>query len=787
MKLNFRKISALASSALMLGMTAGIAAAANYPAPFVVGGAADVAIVYGSGAVLSDSTAAGSIATSLSSFVTGTESTATGGDSFKIEKSSDKLNLGNSAYTVYVSSLDDDELPSLLAEGTYTDDDNTDYDFTQKVDLGYHLNVTHFSDTDYDDVINSADPVPTIGVQLAGSTHVLNYTLDFTTAPDYNAATLETTTMRLMGRDYYVLDVINGTTNKTTFLDSANSAMITEGQTSTVAGKSITISYISSTEVRLDVDGTATNSLAEGATYKLPDGTYVGIKDIMYDSKEAGISQVEISIGTGKLEVDHGAAIELNDESIEEIVGFLVQDSSEQLDKIVLMWTTDDEEFITPANELVMPGFGALKLSMGPFTFPESEETEVEGGSTQIDIKTTLKDGSITIPILGANSTGQFTVIGKDATNKLLTTNATSGIIFNETDGDKYMVLSWNSTAEAESYYIRADVVTVDTVDKVRFTNEITGAEKYAADDDTVSFGNVDLTVNSLTRVGGINETFYFSLNSGSSLNTLYTAESMKVYLPWNLTVADYKLVATLTVPGVILWGNGTNTTYDGHAMDNFDIFVESEDKYDNIGGGDAFNLTVEESGTTNKVHVSSVTTDGSGYEIGTTDDYEYYIRDDLATKIVHYTGGDYDSAKITYNGAESFANLYLSAPETVVGGTGSLGDVLVTDSEVSTVSSKNLIVVGGSCINSAAATLVGGAYCGSAWTGATGVGTGQFLIKSYADAANGALTSKMALLVAGYEAADTTNAATYLRTKTVDTSVGGKGTTSTAALTAFA
>ena len=88
------------------------------------------------------------------------------------------------------------------------------------------------------------------------------------------------------------------------------------------------------------------------------------------------------------------------------------------------------------------------------------------------------------------------------------------------------------------------------------------------------------------------------------------------------------------------------------------------------------------------------------------------------------------------------------------------------------------------SCINSAAAALVGGAHCGAAWTTATGVGTGQFLIKAYT---SGIASNDFALLVAGYEATDTTNAATYLRTKAnFDTSVGGIGTTSTAALTAF-
>src|SRR3989338_3277747 len=101
MKLNFRKISAIASSALMLGMTAGIAAAASWPAPFVVGGTPNVAIVYGSGAAFSDQTAAQSLSTSLGSFVSGSTSTATGGDSIVLSKSSDKVNLRDDVATVF--------------------------------------------------------------------------------------------------------------------------------------------------------------------------------------------------------------------------------------------------------------------------------------------------------------------------------------------------------------------------------------------------------------------------------------------------------------------------------------------------------------------------------------------------------------------------------------------------------------------------------------------------------------------------------------------------------------
>jgi hypothetical protein len=116
----------------------------------------------------------------------------------------------------------------------------------------------------------------------------------------------------------------------------------------------------------------------------------------------------------------------------------------------------------------------------------------------------------------------------------------------------------------------------------------------------------------------------------------------------------------------------------------------------------------------------------------------------------------------------------------TTVAGT-QLGEVVVTDSQVSSVSSKNMIVVGGSCINSVASTLLGGAGCGADFTAKTGVGSGQFLIQSLASTYS---SSKIAVIVAGYEAADTVNAATYLRTQTVDTAIGKKyqGTSATSA-----
>ena len=52
MKFNFKKVASVLASVVLLGSTVGIAAAANYPAPFVSGGVADLAVVVGANAPL---------------------------------------------------------------------------------------------------------------------------------------------------------------------------------------------------------------------------------------------------------------------------------------------------------------------------------------------------------------------------------------------------------------------------------------------------------------------------------------------------------------------------------------------------------------------------------------------------------------------------------------------------------------------------------------------------------------------------------------------------------------
>src|SRR3989344_6614620 len=98
MKFNFRKIASALASTAMLGSTVAVAAAANFPAPFVANGAADVAIVYGN---TLDFVAVTDITTALSTALAGSNgAAAASSEAYALYTSSTPLQLNNSLNSV---------------------------------------------------------------------------------------------------------------------------------------------------------------------------------------------------------------------------------------------------------------------------------------------------------------------------------------------------------------------------------------------------------------------------------------------------------------------------------------------------------------------------------------------------------------------------------------------------------------------------------------------------------------------------------------------------------------
>ena len=124
MRFNFKKISAVLGSVLLTGMSAGVAMAANYPAPFISGGSANVAIVYGTGSGVSalDVVQAGNIQANLQSYMTGGTSGAsvsTSGEVVSLDTSSTRIWLNTSLNTAK-STLTKTDLPTVLGDYTFS-------------------------------------------------------------------------------------------------------------------------------------------------------------------------------------------------------------------------------------------------------------------------------------------------------------------------------------------------------------------------------------------------------------------------------------------------------------------------------------------------------------------------------------------------------------------------------------------------------------------------------------------------------------------------------------------
>jgi hypothetical protein len=745
MRFNFKKISAIATSVLLTGMTVGIAAAANYPAPFVSGSSADVAIVYGTGAGVSslDQVEATNIQSDLG--VSGL-SVVSGGEAFVLEKSSNNFNFQDALNGVY-SDLGSEEL-DFLADGTY-DDGDVDEDYEQLITLGTKT-LTLFADTDYE------DDAPTVGFKFDNADEILRYEIEFDDVVNYTE--MVDTEMPMLGKEYYVLAA---SSSQIDVLDSAEKVTISDGETITFQGKQVSIEYIDNTDVKLKIDGESTDKLGEHDYEELSDGSYVVINENLYEEKEVGISKAVISIGAGKMELIDADEVQINDEDVDGLEVDITDATG--LSKLELIWKSDRETFLTSENAIVMPGFGEISLSFGGLDYEsDSEVVQFQNGETL-----TIGMDNFDLPVMWFNSS-EYGFLGEEDNPLIVNTSnitnttwtdagsypdllAVFGKVYSGNVGltlsedDRFIVTRVDTDlSDCQTMYYQVNTVENDSGDILVELEDLIGSNDITLDAiETDEVG--DITVQLLAINGSTAGKAYVNFSAGSDTIT------------YNKVVSDKGLVITIPTNAATT----VNTTGAVFAL------VEAN-KDEDVGAGTAFTVTVKNT-SNDKLHVS--THNLTSYDEDESDDnYIGMVPSDLASKFSFDTSADEYDFEVEYFGKEATAQVTLT-----VGGSveTSAGVMVVKDSEVSSVSGKNLIVVGGSCINSVAASILGGSLCGSSFTSATGVGSGQYLIESVASPLD---SSKVALLVAGYEAADTQAASAYLRTQTVDTTVGKKG-----------
>lgn len=845
----FKKIASVASSVLMIGATVALAAAANYPSPFVQGGSADVAVVYGSAAASSDLVATIDINSNLASALssqTGTTSTTTtssGGDSVNLATSSRKLYYGDSI-NAGRTSLSSSELPNVLADGNFQDLAGTQYKYTQTINVGSTAATFGNSGGDL------KDPALYLDAGTSTSAPVYNYTLSFNKNLNVSDSTnVQGQKINILGLDYVIG---SSSTNSTLYLYGAGQNVVMNGgdapKTITIGSATHTIELVSTssaTSAKIIFDGIS-KTVSKGSSYAFAGDVNIYVKDITHPAFQGDIRNIELIIGANTLQLSNGASVKVGADAtsvtgtyatvsaagVGQISGFNVgvAMNRSQTDHIGIGGSWTDPvfkgfkiQFAAATPILNDSSRGMVKIRTDNNQFAYVTFNSARSGAT----------GSKEITYVYDNNTAS-TAVAPLLAHQTISTNNKGRII--DLEGSNALQNDWIVVNQGDSGSIlEVTDLSVDTATsgKATFQDAITGESQ------TITLTN-DSTAYSKSGVnffGGNGYTIRMN-QAGSAVNITWNSGATAIFPRiklkdggWlaflqatNISTNATSLIfpdgqttlattgdggrATNATASTLL--NGINWTIEGTGVTattgtisgisnvagagsnsvncNFTaakgpavLFIEPK-KWNDGTYGNFICMPLSTTGST-EISVGDPAINGSGSSFVTlnSDTYTKQLVDQYGSFVQKEDRTNENGvATIWYPGSQMYLDVLFASPSTTVigggssGGVSSLGSVTVKDSDVSQVSSKNMIVVGGSCVNTVAASLLGSTspLCGADFTSKTTVGAGQFLIQSFTSPFS---PSKVAVLVAGYNADDTSNAAKYLTTQQVDTMVGKK------------
>lgn len=809
MKFNFKKVASVIASAVMITSTIGFAAASNYPAPFNSG---STVVVYGSGASL-DAAAAVSIQQDLNSKMaptttttttTVTPVTATGGDSVAIQGPNNWLNVGDNLTSVKTTQISSTDMPNLLAGGTYRAHGN-EYAYTQKLVLANNLQFNQFASSSFN------NDIPTLGVKVPSSNQIMNYTLSFSSAAqssiDSNGhlATFENTPITILGKQYTITRAINGTHIELDLMGGAASDTVNTGEekTLTVGNQSYTVklTYVDSSSAKMTVNGEDTGTMDVGDTYTLQDGTVIGLTDTSFQDFAGGIMSADVTLGQGKLVLIDGQTVQLNQNSITGLMASInaaYNGANTQINYITLSWSSNNDQFLAPGNDLVFPGLQSVKLTMANITQPNQETTQiVNDGNYAVQLQTTVKDGPVNIDLVTGNGTvingiGRYGAATQSGANILRTSDmgpANAKNITFDSLTDQYFVATFASGTIGESYVLRATTTQNNNANAtdIQEWKGSNGFQEINCGEVTVgnqcTIGNVVLTV-AAANYPGYNTT----LIGGSNVvfNQLITAKGLDIYLPVNSQSVGLGYINLSANPSTynlttIEQDKNSNIGLFGTGEGNLTVNIASIplSSTDRLQPAEVYGLyPTAESGVLTQASQLPSTSSSSNVKTG-------YEAGDLATQVTFDQTTTPNVVTLTYHGGETYGNVFVAATGATISpgttGTGGSSTVpLIKDTDIAQYSNDNLIVVGGSCVNSVAAKLLGSdsPLCGADFTAKTQVGAGHYIIETFTSPYS---SDKVAMLVAGYEAAETQLAAqkvlagvaTTLNTPDVEPTIG--------------
>lgn len=750
-----RKVVALGAGATMLGATIFGAMAADlsdYPTPFVQNGKFNAKIVVGEKAATSDVIGAIDIANSLQFASRVAKPLPGSGGTTTVDGG---INLAASGRDIYMTDainvtkqvITDADMPNLLKQGTVTNEDGT-YTYNQQVALPGGALTWGDIATD-----NTNDPF----VYIKWATND-GYKLRIIFPQATNLTLADNEQITLFGKPY----TISGTTGevsgtKVTLYSSAVDKVFTAGESATVdiGGASVQVSIggansDQSTAV-VTING-ETKSVTKGNTYTIG-GQKVYVNDVFITTVPTPTAAVRLFIGSKKLILENGAAVQIGTTTTTDITGssVTITSSSGKISEIAItikprevQIDQNTRDYVKAGEEFVDPVFGTLKLlfaDLSPALDSTARDTIIlNTADPYLKLTFTNRDGNTYTGLRIAEGNTTNSGFWLSANQERL--EITPGATLKGTSGDKSSFILdadgytqvlrldrvYNSTSEA---YIKLyDYATGQTTDKITAT--ITGANTGTA---------------TYTLAG---KTYTFTVGN-------FTGETATVS-PTNVDYMYTKGGAKITLTNAS-GGNGT-TLVGTFASGSLIINITEETNYNDWSGTPnraatvAFQATHNVNNSDNDIRLASY----GGTSLTQTSDSDIYK---LVTSYGTYLKMDNKNYDVWawYPKTQMKANVFIAPAGASASSSGSSAagtyyetsriqvGAAVLDTEVlPTYQDSNLIVVGGPCVNTVAAKLRNNpAQCSE------GFKDGEAIIKLY-DTGKG----KVSLLVAGMTAQDT-------------------------------
>ena len=289
-----------------------------------------------------------------------------------LDDPSDKLYLGDPINKVR-DSLTAKDLPSVLAKGTLEDDEGTTYDYSQYIELGGN-------EITFDQMETDEDPVVAIQMSTSSSDPLYTYRVDFNKVVDFTKTdsdgrnVMAGNTLELGGTTFTISS--ETTSDKLVLYKASESITMSMGEekTVTVEGNSYTVKIIgfdsNNDEVVVSVNG-VTDSVREGRSRTIG-GLEIYAKTVTsWNNGADGLAILQV--GSEKITLENGQEVMVGDDEDPidgtEVV-FVGTDSDSDggvVDELagikIKVYAPDtDNDYIAAGKEFDDPVFGTFKV-----------------------------------------------------------------------------------------------------------------------------------------------------------------------------------------------------------------------------------------------------------------------------------------------------------------------------------------------------------------------------------------------------------------------------------------